>query len=114
MKFNLYSLALGLVFFIFGLWQIINPGYWIAYLPLFLKNFDPILLFRLNGIFNFIVGLALIFSFYPLIFSFLAAFHLILVIFSFGIFNDIAIRDFGLLILALAIFLEKLKKNKNS
>ncbi len=110
MKFNLYSFALGFVFLVFGLWQILNPAYWKAYLPLFLQNFDPILLFRLNGIFNFIVGLALIFNFYPLIFSGLAILHLIGVIFSIGLYNDIAIRDLGLLILALAIFLDHLKK----
>jgi hypothetical protein len=48
-----------------------------------------------------------------LIFSGLAILHLIGVIFTLGIFNDVAIRDIGLLILAVGIFLEEARKIKN-
>lgn len=114
MKLNLYSFALGFVFFIFGLWQLIQPNYWLAYLPLWTKNFNQNLLIIFNGFFDLVIGIALIFDFFPLIFSALAFFHLLLVIINLGILNDIAIRDFGLLLLALAIFIDNLKKkNKN-
>ncbi|GBD34784.1 hypothetical protein HRbin35_00535 [bacterium HR35] len=110
MKFNLYSFALGFVFFVFGVWQILNPGYWTAYLPKFLTFIASENFFRINGTFNLIVGLGLIFNIYPLIFSALAIFHLLGVIFTLGLYNDIAIRDLVLLILALGIFLDSLKK----
>ncbi|MER3581548.1 MAG: hypothetical protein C4347_01735 [Patescibacteria group bacterium] len=111
-RFNFYSFALGFVFLVFGIWQILNPNYWSAYLPLFLRNFDPNLLFRINGVFNLIVGFSLILNIYPLIFSLLASFHLIGVIFSIGLFNEIAIRDLGLLLLAIAIFIDNYKRVK--
>ncbi|GIW66492.1 MAG: hypothetical protein KatS3mg095_0390 [Candidatus Parcubacteria bacterium] len=90
-RINFYSLALGFVFFVFGVWQILNPNYWSAYLPKYLTFIAPEQFFRINGVFNLIVGLGLILNFYPLIFSALAIFHLLGVIFILGIFNDIAI-----------------------
>jgi len=113
-KFNFYNFALGFVFFVFGVWQILNPGYWTAYLPKFLYFLSPEEFFRINGIFNFLVGLALILNFHPLIFSLLAIFHLLGVIFVIGIYNDIAIRDLGLLFLAIGIFLDNLKQFLNN
>jgi uncharacterized protein YjeT (DUF2065 family) len=111
-KFNFYSFALGFVFFVFGVWQILSPGYWSAYLPKSFSFLGPEKFFRINGIFNFVVGLAFIFNFYPLIFSLLAIFHLLGVILVIGIFNDIAIRDLGLLFLAVGIFINSLKEKK--
>jgi uncharacterized protein YjeT (DUF2065 family) len=107
-KFNFYSFALGFVFFVFGVWQILSPGYWSAYLPKSFSFLGPEKFFRINGIFNFIVGLALIFNFYPLIFSLLAILRLLGVISVIGIFNDIAIRDLGLLFLSVGIFINSL------
>ncbi len=111
-KFNFYSFAIGLVFFVFGIWQWVQPNYWLDYLPQFVKNFDQNLLIKLNGTFDIIVGLALILNFYPLIFSLLAVLHLLGIILNIGIFNEIAIRDLGLLLVALGIFIEELKKKK--
>jgi hypothetical protein len=80
-------------------------------LPLWTKNFNQEILMRINGIFNLFVGIGLTLGFYPLIFSALAILHLIGVIFTLGIFNNIAIRDIGLLILAIGIFLEEVRKS---
>lgn len=113
-SFNIYSFALGFIFVVFGVWQIFNPSYWSAYLPKFLENINSILFFRINGTFNFIVGLFLILNLYPLIFSSLAILHLVGVIFLIGLFNDVAIRDLGFLILAIGIFLESLKNKKTT
>ncbi len=111
-KLDITSFALGFVFLIFGLWQIFNPNYWIGYLPEFLIKLDSSsLILRFIGIFNFTVGLALILNFYPLIFSGLAVLHLIGVILSIGIFNDVAIRDVALLILGIGIFWKNFKKS---
>jgi uncharacterized protein YjeT (DUF2065 family) len=93
MKFNIYKFALGFVFLVFGIWQVIQPNYWTLYLPLWTKNFNQEILMRINGIFNLFVGIGLILGFYPLIFSALAILHLIGVIFTLCIFNDVVIRD---------------------
>jgi hypothetical protein len=113
MKFNIYKFASGFVFLIFGIWQIIQPNYWTSYLPLWTKNFNQEILMRINGFFDLFVGIGLTLGFYPLIFSGLAILHLIGVIFTLGIFNDVAIRDISLLILAVGIFLEEARKIKN-
>ncbi len=107
-KINFYSLGLGFVFFIFGLWQIINPSYWFYYLPLEL-NLNTKFFFYLNGLFNLIVGLGLILNLSPLIFSFLAIIHLTGVILTIN-FSDITVRNIGLLIIALSLFLNNLSK----
>ncbi len=113
-KFNIYSFALGFVFVVFGVWQIFNPGYWIAYFPDWISNFglDKYLIVFLNGIFDFIVGLFLVLNIYSLIFSVLALLHLLGIVFVLGITSDIAIRDIGLLILAIGILRDNLKSKK--
>ncbi len=112
LKFNIYSFALGFVFLVFSLWQLTQPGYWLAYFPDWIESFalSKNLIIKLNGIFDFIVGICLILGIYPLIFSALASIHLFGVILIIGVFNDIAVRDIGLLLLAIGIFLDNLKK----
>ncbi len=108
---RLPAIGLGLVFLVFGLWQIADPLHWTAYLSSAITDrVDGLVFFRGVGILNAIVGGALIVGIAPAIFAALAALHLLGVIISLGITNDVAVRDLGLLVVALGVLLQNLKK----
>lgn len=101
----LVRIGVGIVFFLFGISQITRPQTWLAWLPNFVGNlpFTQITFLILTGIFNLIVGVLLIIGIFTKIAALLSSLHLIGVIISLG-YNDISIRDFGLLLAALSIF----------
>ena len=95
-------LGLSFVFLWFGISQLINPDYFLGYVPDFLTL--PNLLVTLNGIGETILGTLLLIGLFTRIVSFLLAIHLITIILSLG-YNDIAIRDAGLLLVTIAQFI---------
>lgn len=121
-----YSIAivrigLALVLLWFGIHQLINPESFLGYMPQWLYSHEPqmmhehslqlmhnvpkpsvhfILMF--NGIFEVIIGLALLIGIYTRIIAFIAALHLLSIAFSLG-YNDIAIRDLGLTMMAISL-----------
>ena len=99
-------LGVGIVFFIFGIWQLVQPSNWFGYLPGFALNFgfSPNTLILINGIFDLIIGLALIRGIFIRVFAALGALHLLFTGITLG-FNDVSIRDFGLLIVLVSIIL---------
>ncbi|MBS3093864.1 DoxX family membrane protein [Candidatus Pacearchaeota archaeon] len=98
-------ISVGCVFFIFGIMQLINPEKWIGYLPTIISSFgDPLRFIFFNGIFDLFLGFFLLLGLFTRIVSFIGIIHLIGVILTFG-FNDISVRDFGLLLVLVSVFL---------
>ena len=99
-------IGLALLLLWFGLTNVFDPNMLVGYLPSsFPSNLiTPITFMVLNGIFEIIIGLALSLGFLTRIASFLAFLHILGIGISLG-YNDIAIRDYGLAIAALAVFL---------
>ncbi len=102
-------LSLALVFLWFGVDKFINPDYWInAWVPLWFLavlerlNMEPVKFIYLNGIFEIVIGLGLVFNIFVKTFSFLAVLFLAAVMLSSG-FNEVIIRDFGLIGIGLAL-----------
>ena len=95
--------GIGIVFFLFGIDQIFNSANWFAWTPSFVP-FGAETFWLVNGIFNLSIGVLLLVGFLTRIAALLATLHLVGVIFTLG-YNDISIRDFGLLLGALAILL---------
>lgn len=93
--------GVGLVFFLFGIDQLRNPENWFAWTPAFATSVETFWLF--NGILDLIVGALLLIGLFIRIISLVAVLHLIGVIYTLG-WNDIAIRDFGLLLATISIF----------
>ncbi len=91
----------GIVFFLFGISQLINPENWLAWFPT-LNFIEPLTLIFVNGIVDLIIGFLLLIGLLTRIIAFLAVLHLVGVIFTLG-YNDIAIRDFGLLLASLSV-----------
>ena len=98
-------IGLSLVFLWFGINQIFNREDFLSYLPEFLLTLsfaETIVL--INGIFEVIAGLLLLLGIGIRPVALLLAIHLLGITFSLG-YNDIAIRDFGLVMATIAVFL---------
>ncbi len=100
----LVRLGIGSVFLLLGIDQLMNPEAWVAWMPSWISWTTPEQFFFMNGIFNSIIGFSLIIGFLTRIAALFAVLHLVGVLASLG-YNDIAIRDFGLLLAALSVFL---------
>ena len=98
-------LGISIVFLWFGINQLIDPEKFMGYLPkaLLLSTFASSIVLA-NGIFGTITGLLLAISLWVRPVALIIAIHLIIVIIGLG-YNDITVRDFGLLCATIAIFL---------
>ncbi|PNX45911.1 MAG: hypothetical protein BV456_12985 [Thermoplasmata archaeon M8B2D] len=99
-------IGVGLVFFIFGIWQLIRPENWFGYIPGFVLNTGilPGFIIFFNGIFDFVIGIALLSGFFVRASAAFGVLHLLLTSITLG-WNDVAVRDFGLLIVLVSVFL---------
>ena len=95
--------GIGLVFLLMGLDQLIHADWWTSYFPTNLPFNIPVTsAVFYNGIFDTAIGALLIIGFLTRIISLIASLHLISVIYFLG-YNDISIRDIGLLLAALSV-----------
>ena len=98
--------GVGIVFFIFGISQLLNPQSWMAYLPSFALNIgiNATTLIYMNGVFDLAIGILLLLGVFTRIVSLIGILHIIGIIISLG-YNDVSVRDFGLLIVLVSVFL---------
>ncbi len=99
-------IGLGLVMIWFALQQLHSPLGWTSYLPSWTNSLpiSQITFVYLNGWFEITFGILLIAGFYTRIVSCLLAIHMFGIVFSVG-YNEIGVRDFGLAIALISIFL---------
>jgi uncharacterized membrane protein YphA (DoxX/SURF4 family) len=101
----LLRIGISLVFLWFGLNQVLFPDEFMSYLPGFLLSMEfATNIIIINGIIEAILGLLLIFGFFVQPIAFLLGLHMIGIILSIG-YNEIAVRDFGILAALVAIFI---------
>jgi len=111
-------IALGFVFGWFGISEILNPAYFSGYIPLFIANlsfFNSNLFIQAHGIILALLSLCLIFKFKLRIAGLLSILMLVQIIISLLLisgFNEIVVRDIGLLGLAISIWLQSSSSNK--
>ena len=98
--------GVSLVVLWFGINQLLNPEQWISQLPEWttLLPVSQIGLIYFNGWFEFVFGLTLLFGFYTRLSALLIALHLLDITFTVG-YGAVGVRDFGLSISALSVFL---------
>ena len=97
--------GLALVLLWFGIDEIINPENWFGYVPAWIISIIPIslkLFIIFNGIFEIFIGALLLIGFKTRIIALISALHLLSITLSIG-YNDIAIRDFGLMLMAISL-----------
>lgn len=98
-------LGIGVVFLWMGIDIWVHTDYWMTWLPGYVSQFiEPQIMMLMTGVFDFVFGLLLLLGLFTRISALLMALHLIGVINTLG-YNDIAVRDFGLLLATIGIFL---------
>ena len=105
----LIRLGLGFVFFWFGIDKFIHPALWIGWIPQYVLSLIPIfpgIFIFLLGVIETILGALLLLGVIVRLVALISAIHLLAIIFSLG-FNDIVVRDIGLLAMALSLAVQK-------
>ena len=112
-------IGMAFVFLWFGLSQLYDPQSFTGYLPqwilpgqmgmmhsvmamMYNTNFQVSTFVLFNGIFDSVLGFLLLIGFFTRVVALIAALHLLFIAFSLG-YNDIAIRDVGLALMALSL-----------
>lgn len=107
---NLSSVVLrvgiGAVIIWFSLQQLSDPSSWITYLPSWIESVpvSQINFIYLNGWFELVLGIFLIMGFYTRIVAFFLSLHLLSIVLTVG-YNEIGVRDFGIFVGLVSIFL---------
>ncbi|MEK6917256.1 MAG: DoxX family membrane protein [Nanoarchaeota archaeon] len=101
----LVRISISLIFLWFGINQLINPENFMGYLPNFIliSEYARTAIIA-NGIFDLIFGSLLLAGLFTKIVALILALHLFTITLSLG-YNDIAIRDFGLTLVTISIYL---------
>ncbi len=98
-------LAVGLPFFLLGIDQLLHPQQWIGYLAPWAENLfgvTPLQFFFVNCIFGTSLGVLFILGIFTRYCAIIATLHLIGVMLNLG-YTEIAIRDLGILLSAVAL-----------
>lgn len=101
--------GIGSVFFLFGIDKFIHLQLWMAYMPVWLTPYLPMsieMFMYIQGVIEAVLGMFLIIGFWSRTSAFFCALLLAGIVFTLG-YNEIAIRDFGLLLGALALSLRE-------
>lgn len=100
-------IGLSLVFLWFGAQQMMEPNAWTGLIPNWITSvfgISALAFIYFNALFEIIFGLCLLVGFFTRIVALLLALHLLSIMFTVG-YNDVGVRDFGLAMATLSIFL---------
>ena len=99
-------LGIALVFLWFGTQQLLHATSWTSYLPTFTTSWSikATTIVMLNGLFETIFGALLLLGVFVRSVALVLALHMFGILISVG-YNEIGVRDFGLLIATIAIAL---------
>jgi putative oxidoreductase len=100
-------IGLSLVFIWFGYQQLAHVNAWMGFIPDWVLNVAPVsaeTLVYFNGSFEVVFGLCLLFGFFIRISALLLALHMINITLTVG-YDSIGVRDFGLAIASISMFL---------
>lgn len=96
-------IGLGLVFLYVGISQLINTEMWTGFVPGFLASNASVIV-KLNGLFEILSSIMLLVGIKTRIISLLLGLHLLGITLSIGL-SPLGVRDFGLSMATLSIFL---------
>lgn len=100
-------IGLALVFLWFGTNQFLDTSAWIGFVPQSVVDMSSLsaqTLVHLNGIFEIVFGAALLLGFFTRFVAFFLALHMLDIMFIVG-WDSIGVRDFGLSMATIAIWL---------
>ena len=100
-------IGIALVFLWFGTAQIIDPSGWTSYIPegiVGIFSLSALKLVYLNGLFEIVFASALLLGYFTRVSALLLALHMIDITYVVG-FDAVGVRDFGLAVAAIAVFM---------
>ncbi len=114
-------ISIALVFLWFGINQLLVPKDFMGYLPswviqdaagfghyfhsiIMLLHLTPAMIIFFNGLLETVLGLLLLVGLFTRVSALLLGLHLLSIAFSLG-YNDVAIRDLGLFLVSISVFL---------
>lgn len=103
----LLRIGLGVIFSWFGFTKFTDQQSWLSFIPPWLQSILPISVnnfLYIQGFIEALIGVLLILGILVRISAFIAALILLVIIFTLG-FNDLALRDFGLLTIAISLII---------
>ncbi len=101
-------IGIAVVFLWFGFDQFIHTKDWIGYVPQSISDMlslSATTLVHINGVYEIIFGIALLLGFYTRLSAFMLAIHLLDITYIVG-YSSIGVRDFGLSVATIAVFLQ--------
>jgi uncharacterized membrane protein YphA (DoxX/SURF4 family) len=101
-------IGIALVFLWFGTQQIIDPSVWTSYIPegiVGIFSLSAVKLVYLNGLFEIIFASALLLGYFTRFSALLLALHMLDITYIVG-FDAIGVRDFGLAVATIVIFMQ--------
>ncbi|HVT74904.1 MAG TPA: DoxX family protein, partial [Candidatus Paceibacterota bacterium] len=104
---TLLRIGMALLFLWFGTNQFIDTAAWTAYVPQWVVDASPVsveALVHINGAIEIIFGTALLLGFFTRIAGFILALHMVHIATLVG-YNATGVRDFGLAIATIAVWL---------
>lgn len=103
---TIIRVGLAVVFLWFGYNLVSNPADWTRQVPDYVAEIAPLsteTIVMINGIFEIVLGLALLVGFWTRTVAFLLAIHLIPIVINFGPASPNGARDFGILMATLGL-----------
>ena len=104
------SAGLAFIFLSFGMWELIEPKYWIGFIPSFMLSIIPgTILIIIHGIVLAILGLWILSQKYLKYASLLGTAVMVQIIVSLIMtsgFSDILVRDIGILLFVVSLYFE--------
>ena len=100
-------IGISFVFLWFASQQILNANMWTSFIPDWITSMtglNAVTLVHFNGAFEIVFGLCLLGGYFTRISAFLLALHMLDITFTVG-YTSVGVRDFGLSIAAISIFL---------
>jgi len=95
-------LGTGLVVLWFGINQLLFPEVFLGYAPSWIPATTGLIM--VNGVFEIFLGVLLLIGLFTRVVAFVHGLHLLVIIIGLG-YNEIAVRDFGLMLAAFSVFL---------
>jgi uncharacterized membrane protein YphA (DoxX/SURF4 family) len=106
-------IGISLVILWFSSQQFLHPEMWVGFIPDYIIKISPVsatTLVHMNAALELVFGTSMLFGFFTRVSAFILALHLVDITFTLG-YNSIGVRDFGLTIATLAIFLNGTTQN---
>lgn len=105
----LSRLALAVVFVGIGIWEIVQPSYWSAFVPSFITILDPNALVIIHGAIMLAIGIGIGLGVYLRLSAVLASLMMVSIIVMLLMesgFTDLIIRDAGVLLIAMSLIFD--------